>query len=52
MQRIGTLEVSAFVGERVLVKGWLQSLRQMGGINFMVVRDGWGTLQGVAENPG
>ncbi len=51
MQRIGTLEVSAFVGERVLVKGWLQSLRQMGGINFMVVRDGWGTLQEVAETP-
>src|SRR5579872_437658 len=49
MQRIGTHEVRAYVGERVLVKGWLQSLRQMGGINFLVLRDGWGTLQAVAE---
>ena len=50
MQRIRTLEVRARVGERVCVKGWLQSLRQMGGINFMVLRDGWGTLQAVAES--
>src|SRR5712692_119346 len=50
MQRIRTLEVRAYVGERVRVMGWLQSLRQMGGINFLVLRDGWGTLQAVAEN--
>lgn len=50
MQRIGTHEVRAFAGEHVLVKGWLQSMRQMGGINFIVLRDGWGTLQAVAEN--
>ncbi len=50
MQRIRTLEVRAHVGERVRVMGWLQSLRQMGGINFLVLRDGWGTLQAVAEN--
>ena len=49
MQRISTLEVRAHTGERVYVKGWLQSLRQMGGINFLVLRDGWGTLQAVAE---
>ncbi len=51
MQRISTSEVRVFVDERVLVMGWLQSLRQMGGINFMVLRDGWGTLQAVAETP-
>ncbi|MGH2494006.1 MAG: aspartate--tRNA(Asn) ligase [Ktedonobacteraceae bacterium] len=50
MQRIGTREVRAHVGERARVEGWLQSLRQMGGINFLVLRDGWGTLQAVAEN--
>jgi len=49
MQRISTHEVRAHVGERVRVEGWLQSLRQMGGINFLVLRDGWGTLQAVAE---
>ena len=49
MQRISMIEVRAYSGERVRVEGWLQSLRQMGGINFLVLRDGWGTLQAVAE---
>src|SRR5579859_1833782 len=50
MQRISTLEVREHTGERVYVNGWLQSLRSMGGINFLVLRDGWGTLQAVIEN--
>ncbi|HLX59570.1 MAG TPA: aspartate--tRNA(Asn) ligase [Ktedonobacteraceae bacterium] len=50
MQRIRTLEVRSHIGERIRVTGWLQSLRQMGGIDFLVLRDGWGTLQAVAEN--
>ena len=49
MQRIRTIEVRSHVGERVRAAGWLHSLRQMGGINFLVIRDGWGTLQAVAE---
>jgi nondiscriminating aspartyl-tRNA synthetase len=28
--------------------GWLQSLRRLGAVNFVVVRDGWGTVQAVA----
>lgn len=49
MQRIYTSEVRAHAGERVRVAGWLHSLRAMGGITFLVVRDGWGVLQAVAE---
>src|SRR5947209_11445008 len=49
LQRIRTIEVRSHVGERVRVAGWLHSLRQMGGINFLVMRDGWGALQAVAE---
>ena len=49
MKRIHTIEVASHVGERVRIAGWLHSLRQMGGINFLVVRDGWGTVQAVAE---
>src|SRR5438874_5843037 len=49
LQRIRTIEVRSHIGERVRVAGWLHSLRQMGGINFLVIRDGWGTLQAVAE---
>ncbi|HLH62529.1 MAG TPA: aspartate--tRNA(Asn) ligase [Ktedonobacteraceae bacterium] len=49
MKRIRTIEASAHTGERVRVEGWLHSLRQLGGVSFLVIRDGWGTLQVVAE---
>ena len=49
MERIRTTEVAAHVGEHVQVSGWLNTLRRLGGITFLVVRDGWGTLQAVAE---
>lgn len=50
MERTRTVEVGTHVGETILVVGSLQSLRRMGGVNFLVVRDGWGTVQVVAEN--
>ncbi len=49
LKRIRTIEVGSHIGERVRVAGWLHSLREMGGINFLVIRDGWGTVQAVAE---
>jgi nondiscriminating aspartyl-tRNA synthetase len=49
MERIQTVEVRNHVGERVRVAGWLQSLRRLGGVSFLVVRDGWSTIQAVAE---
>ncbi|HEX6477958.1 MAG TPA: aspartate--tRNA(Asn) ligase [Ktedonobacteraceae bacterium] len=49
MKRIRTTEVGSHTGERVRVAGWLQSLRQLGGVSFLVIRDGWGTIQAVAE---
>ena len=50
MERIRTTEVAAHIGERVLIAGWLQSFRQLGGIHFLVIRDGWGQVQAVSEN--
>ena len=49
MKRIRTIEVPSHAGERVRIAGWLHSLRQLGGINFLIIRDGWGTIQAVAE---
>ncbi len=49
MERLRTTEIPAHVGERVRVAGWLHSLRQLGGITFLVIRDGWGLVQAVAE---
>src|SRR5579859_847999 len=50
MQRIPSSEVQAHIGERVRVAGWLHALRRLGGITFVVVRDGWGIVQAVAED--
>lgn len=49
MKRTMTTEVTAHVGERVCIAGWLHSLRLLGSINFLVIRDGWGLMQAVAE---
>lgn len=49
MERIRTTEVQAHIGERVCVQGWLHAVRRLGGVNFLVVRDGWGTVQAVTE---
>src|SRR5690606_32136278 len=31
---------------------WLHTVRRLGGVTFVVVRDGWGTAQAVAEEAG
>ncbi len=33
-----------------MVCGWVQTLRRMGGVTFLVLRDGWGTVQIVGED--
>jgi nondiscriminating aspartyl-tRNA synthetase len=49
MERIRTTAVPSHIGEQVHIAGWLHSWRQMGGIHFLVIRDGWGTIQAVVE---
>ena len=47
--RVRTVEARAHVGERITVAGWAHALRRLGAVTFLVVRDGWGTLQVVVE---
>ena len=49
MERIQTTEVGEHIGERVRIAGWLHSLRRLGGVSFLLIRDGWGIVQVVAE---
>ncbi len=49
MLRSRTVECAEKVGQRVRVSGWIHSIRRLGGITFLVVRDGWGTIQAVTE---
>ena len=50
VKRVRTTEIPAHLGQRVRVQGWMQTLRLLGGINFVIVRDGWGTVQAVTED--
>jgi nondiscriminating aspartyl-tRNA synthetase len=39
------VELAEYVGERVKIAGWLQSIRRRKTVTFFTVRDGWGTIQ-------
>ncbi|HEX9069458.1 MAG TPA: aspartate--tRNA(Asn) ligase [Ktedonobacterales bacterium] len=50
VERIRSIEVAQHTGEVVLVAGWLHALRQLGSVSFLILRDGWGTMQAVIES--
>ena len=50
METIRTIEIGQYVGERVRLRGWVHNLRLLGGVNFLVLRDGWGTAQAVTQD--
>ncbi|MFW6097864.1 MAG: aspartate--tRNA(Asn) ligase, partial [Chloroflexota bacterium] len=49
MEIIRTVEIKEHEGTRVCVRGWLHNVRRLGGIAFVILRDGWGTVQAVTE---
>ncbi|MCU0502757.1 MAG: OB-fold nucleic acid binding domain-containing protein, partial [Anaerolineae bacterium] len=51
MERIYTTQIGEHVGEQVRLAGWLHTLRRLGGINFLVLRDVRGTAQIVVDTP-
>lgn len=51
MDRIYTNEIGSHIGERVHLAGWLHTLRRMGGINFLLLRDVRGIVQVVVDTP-
>lgn len=50
LSRIRTTELPQHMGQTVRLTGWLHNLRRLGGVNFIILRDGWGTAQAVTEN--
>ncbi|MGH2602807.1 MAG: aspartate--tRNA(Asn) ligase, partial [Dehalococcoidia bacterium] len=51
MQRVRSIELAAHAGQRVTLRGWLHQFRELGKVNFLIVRDGWGTAQAVVDAP-
>ena len=49
MERILIALLPDFVGKEVIVKGWVHRIRQLGGINFVILRDRTGTVQTVFQ---
>jgi nondiscriminating aspartyl-tRNA synthetase len=50
MKEIRTIEAKEHIGEHVRLRGWLHNRRSLGGIHFLILRDGWGTIQAVTED--
>ncbi len=50
MERIRTSEAAGFVGREVRLQGWLHQFRALGKVNFLIVRDGWGTFQALVDD--
>lgn len=48
---VSTTDLAQYVNCRVTVTGWVQRVRALGGVTFVVVRDGCGIVQ-VANHPG
>jgi nondiscriminating aspartyl-tRNA synthetase len=50
VERIRTTQASDWIGQRVRMAGWLHQLRRMGGISFLVLRDGFGSFQAMIDD--
>jgi len=48
MDRVFIKDIADYVGEEVLLKGWMYNLRSSGKIWFLLLRDGTGMIQGTA----
>src|SRR3954470_19412561 len=45
MRRIYSVELPTFVGEQVVLAGWLHRLRRLSSVTFLILRDGRGLAQ-------
>ena len=50
MDRVWTSEIGRTVGQRIRLAGWLHRFRQLGTVNFLVLRDAMGTAQIVVDD--
>ncbi len=51
MQQILVKDIALYVGQEVLLKGWVRNIRHSGKLLFIIFRDGSGEIQTVAFKP-
>lgn len=49
MKQVYIEDIHKHEGQEVTIKGWLQTKRSSGKIQFLIIRDGTGTIQGVVS---
>lgn len=49
-QRVLTPQLAQHIDQEVMVRGWIQSRRDLGGVQFLILRDKLGTVQCVANH--
>ena len=50
METIRTIDAAHYIGQWVRLRGWLHHVRRLGGVTFILLRDGYGIVQAVTEN--
>lgn len=48
-ERIRATELAQHIGQRVCLQGWVHTIRRLGGVTFLILRDGWGVAQVIFE---
>jgi len=51
MERILNSDLKNYIGQKVKLVGWIDKIRSLGGINFVVLRDRSGTSQIIVDDP-
>lgn len=51
MKRVFIKQIGDYLGEEVLIKGWVRNVRSSGKLQFIIVRDGTAEIQAVAFKP-
>lgn len=49
-ERIHTTRLARHIDEQVCLQGWVHAIRRLGGVTFVIIRDGWGTAQVIFED--
>lgn len=50
MRRVISYEVKNHIGKEIKISGWIHRIRKIGGIAFVIIRDGQGLVQTVFES--
>src|SRR5258708_21530781 len=51
MGRVWSVDLQNHVGQSVVIAGWLQRLRRLSQVSFLIIRDGRGLIQAVVDRP-